>query len=101
MKRIKQSAVATILALALTLVASFGSVAAKPTTGAACWGAATAVFAQMGEMGAHASQQPTPRLGLANLARALYEAGAIDAPTLSALGAFVAAELGLSIEACQ
>ena len=34
----------------------------------ACWGQATAVFAQMGEMGEHASQQPTPKLGLRNLA---------------------------------
>jgi len=68
---------------------------------AACWGQASAVFAQMGEMGAHASQQSAPRLGLANLARALYEAGAISEPTIQALGVFVAAELGLSIEACQ
>lgn len=39
----------------------------------ACWGQASAVFAQTGEMGQHASQEPTPRLGLRNLARALYE----------------------------
>jgi hypothetical protein len=66
----------------------------------ACWGQATRVFALMGGMGAHASEQPTPRLGLANLARALYDAGVIDEPTMQALGVFVAAELGLSIEAC-
>lgn len=67
----------------------------------ACWGQATAVFAQMGEMGEHASQQPTPRLGLANLARLLFEAGVIPDDTMQALGAFVAAELGLSIDACM
>jgi hypothetical protein len=68
---------------------------------ASCWGQATAVFAQMGEMGEHASQQPTPRAGLRNLARYLYDEGVISEPTLDSLGAFVAAELGLSIEACE
>ena len=66
----------------------------------ACWGQATKVFAQMGEMGEHASQFPTPRLGLRNLARALYEQDVIPDDTLQALGAFVVAELGLSVDAC-
>jgi hypothetical protein len=66
-----------------------------------CWGQATKVFAQLGEMGPHASQQTTPRLGLAGLARSLYEAGVISEPTLQALGAFVASDLGLSIDACM
>lgn len=68
---------------------------------ASCWGQATKVFAQMGEMGQHAAEQPTPRSGLKNLAEALYDAGVIPAPTLQALGAFVAADLGLSIDACM
>jgi hypothetical protein len=67
----------------------------------ACWGQATAVFAQTGEMGKHSSQQPTPRIGLQNLAQLLYDAGIIDEASMSALGAFVAAELGLSIDACM
>lgn len=67
----------------------------------ACWGQATAVFAHTGEMGQHASQQPTPRLGLANLAEALYEDGSIAEPTIQALGAFVADALGLSVDACM
>lgn len=67
----------------------------------ACWGQATKVFAMSGEMGEHASQEPTPRLGLANLARALYLAGEIPEPTMQALGAFVADALGLSIDACM
>ncbi len=66
----------------------------------ACWGQATAVFARMGEMGEHASQQPTPRLGLRNLARALADAGVIPDDSLQSLGAFVASELGLTIDAC-
>lgn len=67
----------------------------------ACWGQATRVFAQMGVMGEHASQQETPRVGLRNLARALYAQGVLEDDTLQALGAFVAKELGLTIEACQ
>lgn len=67
----------------------------------ACWGQATAVFAQTGEMGEHASQEPTPRLGLRNLARALAEQGIIEDDSMAALGAFVANELGLTIEACM
>jgi hypothetical protein len=66
----------------------------------ACWGQATRVFAQMGEMGQHASQQPTPRIGLRNLARALYADGLLPDDSLQALGAFVAEALGLRIDAC-
>jgi hypothetical protein len=69
--------------------------------GQACWGQASAVFAQMGVMGEHSSSFPTPRLGLRNLARLLYDAGIIEDDTMQALGAFVAAELGLSIAACM
>jgi hypothetical protein len=68
---------------------------------AACWGQATKVFAQTGEMGEHASQEATPRLGLRNLARALYADGVLADDTMQSLGAFVADALGLSIEACQ
>jgi hypothetical protein len=66
----------------------------------ACWGQASAVFAQMGEMGEHASSFDTPRLGLRNLARDLYARGIIPDDTMQALGAFVATELKLSIDAC-
>ena len=52
-------------------------------------------------MGKHASEQPNPRLGLRNLAVALYEAGVLPDDSMEALGTFVAAELGLSIEACD
>ena len=68
---------------------------------AACWGQASAVFAQTGEMGKHSSNQENPRLGLRNLARALYEAGVIPDDTMQSLGVFVANELGLSIDACD
>ncbi len=69
--------------------------------GNACWGQASAVFAKTGEMGEHSSSQGEPRLGLANLAELLFEAGVIAEDSMQALGAFVANELGLSIDACM
>lgn len=68
---------------------------------ASCWGQASAVFAQMGEMGPHSSQQSNPRAGLRNLARLLADAGIIPDDTMSSLGVFVANELGLTIAACM
>ena len=73
---------------------------AKTSQKYACWGQASAVYAKMGLMGEHSSQQEEPRIGLANLARYLFELGIIAEPTMQALGAFFATELGLSIEAC-
>jgi hypothetical protein len=93
----RRTFLASILTLTATLAAVGKEAAAQDRS---CWGQATAVFAETGEMGEHASQQLTPRLGLANLARALYDAGVIAEPTLSALGAFVAGELGLDVDAC-
>jgi hypothetical protein len=91
-----------IVVLAIVLVvAAFGATGAQAQDDSACWGQATKVFAQTGAMGEHASQQPTPRMGLRNLARALYDAGVIDNDSMQSLGAFVANELGLSIDACQ
>jgi hypothetical protein len=84
--------------MAMTLFSVTGVMAQSSQ---ACWGQATKVFAQTGAMGEHASQQPTPRLGLRNLARSLYEQGVLPDDSIQALGAFVATELGLSIEACQ
>ena len=68
---------------------------------ASCWGQASAVFAQMGIMGKHASGQDEPRLGLRRLAALLAELGIIPDDSMASLGAFVAAELGLEIEACM
>jgi hypothetical protein len=84
-------------AAALVAVAPVGPVAGA--TGA-CWGQASAAFAQMGLMGEHSSQFDTPRLGLRNLARALHAEGIIADDSMQALGVFVADQLGLSVEAC-
>jgi len=79
-----------------------GSLSTRSTEqGKACWGQASRVFARMGAMGQHASQEPTPRLGLRNLARALAEAGIIPDDSMQSLGRFFATELGLSIDACM
>jgi hypothetical protein len=86
------------LAVTLALLSPQAAHAAPPSQ--ACWGQASAVFAQMGQMGEHASSFETPRLGLRNLARSLYEAGMIEDDSMAALGAFVAAAEGLEIDAC-
>ena len=94
------------LTVALILVSifalAFATVPAKAYT-QDCWGQATAAFAQMQKMGFHASQQPTPRDGLPNLARYLYyEEGVLDAPTIQALAAYlVSVDPDLTIEACM
>jgi hypothetical protein len=91
-----------VLAMMLVFAGSAGAASAQAAPGGnACWGQASAVFAQTGEMGEHSSQQANPRLGLRNLARALYDAGAIPDDSMHSLGVFVADALGLSIEACQ
>lgn len=97
MKHKKWILVPMVIAVFLASFAFAPRVQASPD----CWGQATAVFAQAGEMGAHSSQQPTPRLGLRNLARALADAGVIPDDSMAALGVFVATELGLSIDACM
>jgi hypothetical protein len=91
--------IALLITVLLLSAVSFAPAAAQSP--ASCWGQASAVFAQMGVMGEHSSSFDTPRLGLRNLARALYDQGVIEDDTMQALGAFVAAELGLDIEACR
>lgn len=89
-----------LIALSAAAAASERAPVTRGPNHNACWGQASAVFAQMGEMGEHSSSFDTPRVGLRNLARMLYERGDIEDDTMQALGAFVAAALGLSIDAC-
>lgn len=89
-----------VFGLCVGALAATALSAPTQASGNSCWGEASAVFAQMGEMGVHSASQPTPRVGLRNLARALYDAGVIPSDTMDALGAFVATELGLSLDAC-
>jgi hypothetical protein len=92
--------VAVVMMLVLVFGVFGGSAAAAPG-GNACWGQATKVFAQTGTMGEHSSDQENPRFGLRNLARYLFDMGVIPDDTMEALGAYVAGELGLSIDACM
>jgi hypothetical protein len=100
MKRWVVLSVLLILSLLVVVAIPSSGVLAAPSE-KACWGQASKVFAQMGHMGEHSSSFETPRLGLRNLARALFEQGVLEDDTMQALGAFVAGELGLSIDACQ
>jgi hypothetical protein len=86
----------SLVLMVLVIIAPGNAEASEPQ----CWGQATAVFAQMGVMGEHASQEATPRIGLANLADALADAGIIPEGTMEALGVFVSSALNLSIDAC-
>jgi len=101
MKRILSSCAVVAALLALTGMTQSAAAQSADVPFEACWGQATAVFAQMGDMGEHSSQQSSPRVGLHNLAVILYDAGVISEPSMAALGAFVADALGLSIDACQ
>ena len=92
-----------LCALAASILLSLSPLAnaQAPNQAQACWGQASKVFAQTGAMGEHSSQQPSPRLGLRNLARALFEAGILPDDSMYSLGVFVSYELGLSIDACM
>jgi len=91
-----------LIALMLVFASSVGATGAQAAPDDdACWGQASAVFAQMGYMGEHSRFQSNPRLGLRNLARYLYDEGVITDDSMQALGAFVADALGLSIDACN
>lgn len=87
--------------IAAIFLCSFAIAAPAQAADPSCWGQATKVFAMMGEMGEHASQEATPRLGLHNLAVELYKMGVLPDDSLAALGAFVAEAMGMSIDACM
>jgi hypothetical protein len=89
-----------LIVVGVTVIALAIPTAAIASPHPSCYGQAAAVFAQTGEFGTHSSSFDTPRLGIRNLARALYDAGAIPDDSMAALGVFVADELGLSIDAC-
>lgn len=89
------------LTVALLSIGVLAPAASAEPSDMACWGQASRVFAQSGQMGEHSSSFATPRLGLRNLARALADAGAIPDDSMQALGTFVADALGLEIDACN
>ncbi|HSM56262.1 MAG TPA: hypothetical protein VK879_08920 [Candidatus Sulfomarinibacteraceae bacterium] len=97
MKKITVSFVLLTIMIALLVIPVGAQGTDNPD---ACWGQASAVFAQTGEMGEHASQEETPRIGLRNLARQLYEADLLPDDSLQSLGQFVVAAWELEVDAC-
>ena len=97
MKLLRAGLVTIAVVASSIAMASPGSAASDN----ACWGQASAVFAQMGKMGEHSSSFESPRLGLRNLARDLYSKDMLPDASLQSLGAFVAQADGLAIDACQ
>jgi hypothetical protein len=98
--KLKRFGFALLLTGAL-LIGLVGGAAAAPSENA-CWGQATKAYVdtEVGIMGEHASSYSTPRVGLRNLARSLHELGVLEDDSMQALGAFVAAEEGLEVDAC-
>lgn len=84
-------AAASVLTIASPTIAAPASQTPSKSTVDNCWGVVSAQLAHVeGGLGDHTSSQSNPRLGLGNVARPFYEQGLIDAPTLSALGSFLA-----------
>jgi hypothetical protein len=88
--------IAALTAAVLSILLMTSAVSAGPS----CWGQASAVFAQTGDLGQHSAGFGTPRLGLRNLARTLHDADIIPDDSMEALGGFVADEFGFTIDAC-
>src|SRR5438309_9608944 len=84
-------AAASVLLIASPTFAAPASQSKSQTGTNNCWGVVSAQLAHVeGGLGDHTSSQSNPGLGLGNVARLFYEQGLIDAPTLSALGSFLA-----------
>jgi hypothetical protein len=97
----KKAVLLLLTGLLVATMVAFPTPAQADASPNSCWGQASSVFAQMGVMGEHSSSYDTPRIGLRNLARQLYDAGLIEDDSMRSLGVFVASALDLSIEACQ
>jgi hypothetical protein len=87
-------------------IAALAALAAGPVAAAApadpnCWGAVTAQRAvAVGDVGEHSSAQATPRSGLGNVARALFDLGLTSGPHVSDLGTTLATLDGIEATAC-
>jgi hypothetical protein len=89
MRRLFASLVASLLVLLFAVSTAFAAGPANPN----CWGVVTAQRATaLHDIGTHASSQTSPRLGLGNFARLLFDLGLTAGPHISDAG-IVAAEL--------
>ena len=82
-----------ILLFALAALTAFATapVAAAAPANPSCWGVVTAQRATaVGDVGEHSSSQATPRLGLGNVARVLFDLGLTNGTHVSDLGSALA-----------
>jgi hypothetical protein len=96
MKRLLVSAVVAA-ALATVPTSALAGAPAHPS----CWGVVTSQRATTeGDIGEHASSQDSPRAGLGNVARLLYDLGISSGPHVSDLGSALATLDGLDATSC-
>ncbi|HSM71670.1 MAG TPA: hypothetical protein VK851_09015 [Anaerolineales bacterium] len=98
----KNSRRLTLIVSMLLLIAVMATPAlAAPAENHKCWGKVTSQRAStFHDLGQHSSEQSTPRSGLGNVARALYEAGLTEGPSVGDLGSFLASVDGLDETFC-
>jgi hypothetical protein len=88
-------------AVAMALVTIPASALAEAPAHANCWGVVTSQRAvSVGDIGEHASAQETPRAGLGNVARALFDLGISSGPHVSDLGSALATLDDLDSTSC-
>jgi len=92
---------ALLIAAAALAAVSAAPVAAAAPANANCWGVVSAQRATtLGDIGQHASAQSTPRLGLGNTARLLFDLGLTAGPHVSDLGSGLATLDGIPETSC-
>ena len=93
--------IALVFAFVLSVAGPVSVFAEGGRANPSCWGVVTSQRAiSEGDIGEHAAAQNTPRLGLGNFARLLYDLGLTDGPHISDTGS-VAADLdGLDSTHC-
>ena len=92
---------ALLIAAASLVALTAGPVAAAAPDNPNCWGVVSAQRATtLGDIGQHASAQSSPRLGLGNTARLLFEIGLTAGPHVSDLGFGLATLDGIPQTSC-
>ena len=92
---------AILIASAALAMAAVAPAAAAAPANPNCWGVVSAQRATtLHDIGEHASAQSTPRLGLGNTARLLFEIGLTAGPHVSDLGSGLATLDGIPETSC-
>jgi hypothetical protein len=99
-KRLTVAITASILAIGLAAPTAFAGTPGGPAS-EWCWGIVTSQRATVyHDIGAHASSQSTPRLGLGNVARLFFQLNLSDGPFVWDLGTTLAELDSLSATHC-